>query len=84
MLNQVYLSEKLLDEGISLAKKIAEKPPIALEMTKKALKHSWKSRDLESTLDLLSAYQGITQRTQDHERGLNAFFKKEAAVFEGN
>ena len=76
LLNQIFSSEKLLDEGVSLAKKIAEKPPIALEMTKKALKHSWKTRDLESSLDLLSAYQGITQRTEDHERGLNAFFKK--------
>ena len=84
LLNAIHPREKLLDEAITLARKIAEKPPIALEMTKKALKHSWKSRDLEQSLDLLAAYQGITQRTQDHERGLNSFFSKEKAQFEGN
>jgi len=45
--------------------KINSNPPIAIQMSKRAIWHAYRS-DLNSHLDLLAAYQGITQRTSDH------------------
>ncbi|TDJ04977.1 MAG: 3-hxdroxyacyl-CoA dehydrogenase [Deltaproteobacteria bacterium] len=47
----------------SLAEKIAENSFTALTMIKKGLRGA---RDLDTQLDLMAAFQGITQRTQDH------------------
>jgi len=46
-----------------LAEKICGNSMIALSMIKKGFKAS---RDLNTQLDLMAAYQAITQRTQDH------------------
>jgi len=46
-----------------LAEKIAENSFTALTMIKKGLRGA---RDLDTQLDLMAAFQGITQRTQDH------------------
>lgn len=55
-----------LDQKVNeYAAEIASNAPIAVSMTKKALRASYQNH-LSSVLDMLSAYQGITQRTQDH------------------
>ena len=75
LLNFLYSRQELKDKTTSLAHKIASHPPIALQMTKKALKFS-KNSDLQAMLDLLGAFQGITQRSDDHFRALEAFKEK--------
>lgn len=71
LLNQVVQKEDLDKDTLSLCLKIASNSPVAISMTKKALKQSAKS-ELAGHLDLLAAYQGITQRTKDHFEGLQA------------
>jgi 2-(1,2-epoxy-1,2-dihydrophenyl)acetyl-CoA isomerase len=51
-------------------------------MTKKALKLGF-HRDLQTSLDLLAAFQGITQRTEDHFEGLKALQEKRKPTFKG-
>ena len=70
LLNFLFSEKEVWDEAKKLANKIANKPPVAIEMTKQALKEAYRNRDLESNLNLLSAFQAITQRSQDHQRGL--------------
>ena len=78
----VEKSDKLMEETESLVLKILSNGPVALSMTKRALKHGLKG-DLSSCLDLMAAYQGISQRTHDHFEALKAFKEKREANFIG-
>lgn len=64
-----------------LCKTINSNAPIATQMLKRSIIHSYRS-DLNSMLDLLSAYQGISQRTQDHDRAVAQIFNKSQTSFE--
>lgn len=54
---------------------ICSNSSIACQMAKRSLNHAYRN-DLNSTLDLLAAYQGITQRTSDHFALLDGVFGK--------
>ena len=71
------------DKAFELASTIASKPPVAVEMTKQALKESFSNKNLESNLNLLSSFQAITQLSEDHQRGLRNLHQGNEK-FEGN
>jgi len=83
LLNYLYPNDKLWQEAIKIAEKIAGNSPVAISMTKKALRSSWINKDLGSHLDLLASFQGITQKSLDHEEGLKALKEKRQPNFEG-
>lgn len=82
LLNKLVATEDLEKETRALASKISENAPVAVQMTKKALKVSY-LKDLQTSLDLLAAFQGITQRTHDHFEGLSALQEKRSPDFKG-
>ncbi len=82
LLNKLVPEDKLNSSALELAQSIACKAPIAIQMTKKALKQNY-LHGLQAALDLLAAYQGITQRTEDHFEGLKAFCEKRSPDFKG-
>lgn len=82
LLNYLYPSAELETQTEALAKKISQNAPVAIQMTKKAMKLSY-LHDLQSSLDLLAGFQGIAQRTQDHFEALSAFEQKRPAKFQG-
>ena len=47
------------------AEKLTQLPSASIQMIKKSLKNAY-NHDLNSHLDLVAAYQGISQRTEDH------------------
>jgi 2-(1,2-epoxy-1,2-dihydrophenyl)acetyl-CoA isomerase len=61
---------------------IADKAPAAISFTKAALKMAYE-QNIHQHLDVLSAYQGISQRTQDHREALLALKEKRPPVFIG-
>jgi 2-(1,2-epoxy-1,2-dihydrophenyl)acetyl-CoA isomerase len=61
--------DTLYQQTQELALKLTQLPPIALQLTKKALAQAYDSY-LEQHLDVVAAYQGITQRSHDHIRAL--------------
>lgn len=75
LLNKIVDKSYLKEEVQKMALVIAQNAPIAVQMTKKAMKISYR-HDLSVSLDLLAAYQGITQRTQDHSESLSAMNEK--------
>lgn len=82
LLNACVEEDQLLIEGALWASQIAKNAPIAIQMTKKALKLGFQ-KDLQTSLDLLAAFQGITQRTDDHFEGLAALKEKRDPLFKG-
>ena len=80
LVNQVVLPSELKSKTEELADQLASLPPIALQMTKKALYHAYQN-DLSSHLELMAAYQGITQRSSDHFKALEGMMEKKKPTF---
>ena len=80
LVNQLIGAEELQKETLKYAEKINNNAPIAVQMVKRGLTHAYHN-DLFSNLDLLSAYQGITQRTSDHANAVSHVFDKSQADF---
>ncbi|UOF01476.1 enoyl-CoA hydratase-related protein [Bdellovibrio reynosensis] len=82
LLNYYVAEDQLLNETKKLAEKISHNAPVAVQMTKKAMKIAYLS-DLNTVLDLSAAYQGITQRTEDHFKALEGMKNKTTPEFTG-
>lgn len=80
LLNRIIDEEKLRFETQKLADLISANAPVAVQLSKKALKISHQN-NLSTTLDLLAGYQGIAQRTQDHAEALLAISEKRSPQF---
>jgi 2-(1,2-epoxy-1,2-dihydrophenyl)acetyl-CoA isomerase len=81
LVNEVVLPEELRSRTEKLVDQLACLPPIALQMTKKAVVHAYQN-ELQSHLELMAAYQGITQRSSDHFRALDGMIDKKKPTFE--
>ncbi len=81
LVNQVVLPNELHSKTQELANHLAGLPPIALQMTKRAVVHAYQN-DLNSHLELMAAYQGITQRSSDHFKALDGMINKNKPVFD--
>jgi enoyl-CoA hydratase/carnithine racemase len=75
-----YVGEDFLGHAQKCAKNIANKPPVAVQMLKRAIENA-RNTDLNSHLNLLSAYQGITQRTSDHFNALSALIDQKSTEY---
>ncbi len=81
LVNQVVPLPELKRKTQELVDVLAALPPIALQMTKKALVHAYQN-DLSSHLELMAAYQGITQRSSDHFKALDGIAEKKKTTFD--
>ena len=70
------------DSGLKLALSIAANSPVAVSMIKKAIRQA-RTAEISGHLDLLAAFQGITQRTEDHFEGVRALKEKRQPRFRG-
>lgn len=80
LINILAEPDYLYNKTLQLAQQIAAKSPIATEMTKKAVQYA-KEMKLPTYLDLMASYQGIAQRTKDHEEAVLAFREKRIPHF---
>lgn len=82
LVNYVYSAEELETKTMELANKIAEKSPIALQMSKEAVKFASRSNmdeGLRREIDLFA----ICFSTEDKKEGVAAFLEKRKPVFKG-
>ena len=80
LVNKVVGASELLDATTKVVNKINSNAPIAIQMVKKSIIHASKN-DLNSNLELLSAFQGIAQRTSDHFSGVENLLNKKKTDF---
>lgn len=75
LLNNLVEVSALKKETENLALAIAANSPVAVSMIKKAIRQA-RTAEISGHLDLLAAFQGITQRTEDHFRRVRALKEK--------
>lgn len=80
LVNYVVKQDELMNKTNQILTMINQNSPIAIQMLKRALIHGSRN-DLDSNLEMLSAFQGISQRTSDHFEALNSIENKCQADF---
>jgi len=82
ILNRLVSSEKLEEETMKMARRIANGPPIALKLAKVQL-YKGLQTDLGAAMEDAAAYETITWTSCDIEEGIAAFREKRPPFFEG-
>ncbi len=82
LVNRVVPEDKLRDEAEALARRIASRAPLAVQLHKTMI-----DRGLEATLETMLSFETealvMTAVTDDHIEGTNAFFEKREPEFTG-
>lgn len=79
LLNQLVEEEALRRETEKVALEIAANSPVAVSMIKKAIRQA-RTAEISGHLDLMAAFQGITQRTEDHFERVRALKAKRTSA----
>jgi enoyl-CoA hydratase/carnithine racemase len=82
IVNRVVPHERLMEETVKLAKKIAEKPPLAVRMMKRAV-YQGQTSSLRTHLDYISSQLALLSETEDHGEAARAFLEKRKPDFTG-
>lgn len=82
LVNRVVPHDQLMEETKHLAEKIANKPPLAVRMMKRAV-YQAQSSSLRSHLDYISSQLALLSETQDHQEAAKAFVEKRKPAFKG-
>jgi 2-(1,2-epoxy-1,2-dihydrophenyl)acetyl-CoA isomerase len=82
IVSAVHPPEELLPATYALARKIADGPPIAIRLAKRAIYHSLET-DLRKALEFETYAQNICFDTEDAREGIRAFVDKRPPVFRG-
>ncbi len=82
LISRIVPSGKLMDEAFGLAKKISELPPIALALSKSALRAEI-VRSYEDAIEREATLNSICYKTEDHREAVAAFLEKRRPVFKG-
>jgi 2-(1,2-epoxy-1,2-dihydrophenyl)acetyl-CoA isomerase len=83
LLNDLVEVDALEEATEKLARSIAANSPVAVSMIKKAVRQA-RTAEISGHLDLMAAFQGITQRTEDHFEGVRALKEKRQPKFKGH
>jgi enoyl-CoA hydratase/carnithine racemase len=82
LVSRLVAPEKLMDEALDLAGRVAANPPEALRMTKRLLREGQRV-DLETLLELSCGMQAIAHHLPDHGEAVAAMFEKRPPRFSG-
>ncbi|MFK8084204.1 MAG: enoyl-CoA hydratase family protein [Granulosicoccus sp.] len=81
--NCIVECNKLEEESLALAARVAAGPNFAHMMTKTMLQQEW-SMSIEQAIEAEAQSQALCMQTEDFKRAFHAFANKEKPVFEGN
>ncbi len=81
--NHVYPKDRLLEQGLALARTVADKGPVGVRLTKQALQRG-QDMDLENACLLESQLFALCFSTADQKEGMTAFVEKRPARFRGH
>lgn len=79
---EIVEPEHLLTRAVEMARQLADKPPLALRLTKRLLRMA-RDRDLNDVLQASASFQGMLHQTEDHQEAVSAFLEKRPGCFCG-
>ena len=82
LVNRVVADGSARDEAIAWGQSLAERAPMALGLTKRALRAAENTTYAE-TLNIEGMYQTICANSEDAQEAMTAFFEKRKPVFQG-
>lgn len=82
LVDMIYPAEELHDKTMELARKLAQKPPIALKLAKLSVRRAIET-DLETGQNLEAKSFGLCFATADAREGISAFLEKRKPSFSG-
>jgi enoyl-CoA hydratase/carnithine racemase len=82
LIHEIVPSDQLVRRTTELADQLASLPPIALQLTKKALQQAYES-SVEQHLDVAASLQAITQRSSDHALAIEGLLHKTPVSYRG-
>jgi 2-(1,2-epoxy-1,2-dihydrophenyl)acetyl-CoA isomerase len=82
LVNKLVSPEELMPETYALARKVADGPPIAIRLAKRALYHNQEA-DLRAALEFETYAQNLCYDTEDAQEGIKAFVEKRQPRFQG-
>ena len=82
IVNRVVDDGDLVATTDALARKLAQSPPVAVRMIKRATYQSARS-DLRTSLDLIASHFGVVTTTEDSAEAMAAFRAKRPGAFKG-
>jgi enoyl-CoA hydratase/carnithine racemase len=80
--NQVVTADELLPAALSLARRLASGPGLAIAMTKKMVWNEW-PMDLDAAIEQEAQAQALLLRAHDHREFYNAWMEKRPPRFLG-
>ena len=83
LVSRVVPDDLLMDEAMTLARRVAANPPQALRWTKRLLREGQQQK-MESLLDLSASFQALAHHTGDHAEAITALFEKRAPKYRGS
>ncbi len=78
----VFEDDKLMDEVLAVAAKIAAGAPISVRLIKR-LVYQNQNMDLRSSLDMVSSHMTLARMSEDHVEAITAWREKRPGVFKG-
>lgn len=82
LVSRVVDDDKLMEEAMALARRIAAQPPHSIRLNKRLLRES-QGVSLNVALELASAMQALVQSTADQQEAVRAMLEKRKPTFEG-
>lgn len=82
LVTDVVPHDRLMDEALALAERIAAQPPHALRLAKNLMRHGVNT-SYDTLMDMSAASQAIAHLTDDHMEGVEALLEKRSPVFKG-
>ena len=82
LISRAVPGEKLMDEAMALATRMAGQPPQSLRVAKTLLRHGT-TASYETIMEMSAAAQSMMHHTEDHIEGVNAILDKRPPKFEG-
>ncbi|MPZ46342.1 MAG: enoyl-CoA hydratase [Betaproteobacteria bacterium] len=82
LVNRVFDDDRLVEETLAFARKVARSAPLAVRLLKKVLYQS-ATTDLRGALELVASNMPIVRLSEDHKEAVAAFREKREPVFTG-